>query len=287
MNYEIVRACQKDGRLRASFDRLAQQTFGLSFEAWYQNGFWGDAYLPYSAVSGGEVLANVSVNRMDCLLNGEKRRYIQLGTVMTKPEARNQGLIRALMEQIQMDYGACDGMFLWANDSVFQFYPKFGFEAHREYRYHKPFSCTADVSAVPVRMETPEDWRRFLAEKNRRTGSAIPAIDNDGLLLFYVTQSMRENVFELKELDALAVAAVDGDTLTLYEVYAAQPPELDAVCRSFGKQIRRVELAFTPKNTAGFARCEYREADSTFFILGERLRRDMETIQCFPALAHA
>lgn len=84
----IVKGYCADDALRRSFDALAQRTFGLTFEDWYQNGFWGDDYVPYSVVVDGEVAANVSVNRTDFVLDGEKKRFIQLGTVMTDERYR-------------------------------------------------------------------------------------------------------------------------------------------------------------------------------------------------------
>ena len=93
--------------LRASFNALAKRTFGLDFEDWYQNGYWRENYIPYSMVCDENVAANVSVNLTDMLMNGEVKRLIQLGTVMTDEAFRGQGLIRGLMEEIEKDYAAC------------------------------------------------------------------------------------------------------------------------------------------------------------------------------------
>ena len=60
---EIIKDYRDHMGLRHSFNELAGRTFGLDFENWYQNGFWGDAYNPYSVVENGRVVANVSVNR--------------------------------------------------------------------------------------------------------------------------------------------------------------------------------------------------------------------------------
>ena len=58
----IEKNYRDNAALRESFNKLAEKVFGLSFENWYQNGFWKDNYIPYSAVIDGEVVANVSVN---------------------------------------------------------------------------------------------------------------------------------------------------------------------------------------------------------------------------------
>ena len=125
---QILKGYRDDDTLRGSFDRLARRTFDLTFEDWYQNGFWGDDYIPYSVVIDGAVAANVSVNRTNFVLDGETKRFIQLGTVMTDERYRNRGLIRRLMTEIDRDFaGQADGVYLFANDSVLDFYPKFGF----------------------------------------------------------------------------------------------------------------------------------------------------------------
>ena len=62
--YKLIRQCRDNESLRQSFNRLAERTFGLSFETWYQMGYWSDCYIPYSFVYDGEIIANVSVNRM-------------------------------------------------------------------------------------------------------------------------------------------------------------------------------------------------------------------------------
>lgn len=82
--YEVISGYRRDDRLRASFNELAGETFGLDFEDWYRNGYWGEDYNPHSIVIDGEVAANVSVNRTDFIRRGERIRLIQLGTVMTR-----------------------------------------------------------------------------------------------------------------------------------------------------------------------------------------------------------
>ena len=129
MNKSIEINYRDNDALRASFNELAGKVFGLSFENWYQNGFWKDNYIPYSVVIDGKVVANVSVNRCDVNYNGETKSLIQLGTVMTDPDHRGKGYARELMEKIISDYeGKVDGMYLFANDSVTSFYPLFGFK---------------------------------------------------------------------------------------------------------------------------------------------------------------
>jgi len=59
---DIIHGYRKDEKLRKSFDDLAGKHFGISFETWYQKGYWNDLYVPYSVVDGNRVVANVSVS---------------------------------------------------------------------------------------------------------------------------------------------------------------------------------------------------------------------------------
>lgn len=123
----IVKDYRDDPARRASFNALASATFGLNFEGWYRNGFWGDAYNPYSVEKDGRIVANVSLNRTAMIIGGVRRQLYQLGTVMTDPAYRNRGYIRAIMAEIDRDIADADGVYLFANDSVLEFYPRFGF----------------------------------------------------------------------------------------------------------------------------------------------------------------
>ncbi|HBG11095.1 MAG TPA: GNAT family N-acetyltransferase, partial [Clostridium sp.] len=119
MNYIFTNSMKEDNALRRSYNRLAEKTFGLSFEEFYQNGYWTDKYIPYSLIDDGKVIANASVNILKASYNGQEKRCIQIGTVMTDSDYRNQGLSRYLIERILSEWKeTCDTMYLFANDSV-------------------------------------------------------------------------------------------------------------------------------------------------------------------------
>ena len=134
--YTLKKQIKEDEKLRKSFNELALNTFDISFEAWYQNGFWTDRYIPYVLIEGDSVIANVSVNLIDIIDQGLNKRYVQLGTVMTKKEYHHQGLAKQLMNEVLKDWqDQCDGIYLFANENALKFYPKFSFIKAREYQY--------------------------------------------------------------------------------------------------------------------------------------------------------
>ena len=193
---DILHDYRADKQLRDSFNRLAEQTFGLNFEGWYQKGFWGENYDPHSIVIDGEVVSNVSVNRRDLVFGGRRYHILQLGTVMTAPEYRGRGLNRAIMEYIEREYADADGIYLFANDTVVDYYPRFGFRPGREMACRKAVIASDTCRAEQVLMDGPAAWDRLAKAMEKSTfREGCPMVGNPGLIFFYVSQFMTDAVY--------------------------------------------------------------------------------------------
>lgn len=285
---QIVRHYRENQTLRDSFNALAEATFGLNFENWYQNGFWGDNYEPYSIVVDGRVVANVSLNRTDMMIHGQRKRLYQLGTVMTAEEYRNRGYIRLLMVEIDKTCADADGVYLFGNDSVREFYPKFGFTKGTEHVYSKPVRQTGPCRMAPVPMDSPEGWNRLGRAMEESTfPAACRMVDNPGLIFFYVSQFMRNCVFYDEGLDTWAIAELDEGDLLLHNVFSGGNITLDDVIAAFGSGVTQVTLGFTPVDTTGFACRTHQEEDCTFFVRGEAFRDFASQKLRIPSLSHA
>ena len=90
---------KNDEYLRKSLMSLLQWYLEILFEDWYQKGFWNNRYIPFSYIDGDKVVANVSVNVLNLVINGEKKDAIQIGTVMTHPDYRKRGLSASLLKK--------------------------------------------------------------------------------------------------------------------------------------------------------------------------------------------
>ena len=296
--YTIVKNYRDNPTLRKSFNELAKTTFDLDFEDWYQNGYWGEYYNPYSVVIEGEVVANVSVNLMDFMVPQDEinsvseagiKHYIQLGTVMTKESCRNKGMIRKIMHEIEKDYGKeADGIYLFANDSVLDFYPKFGFRKAAEYQYEKEVVINGEKTIKQIPMKEKQDWE--VLEKAMEKSvlcSRFDAVHKKELVMFYVTKFMQENVFYVKAGEAYVIAEEEGDCLLLHAIFSENPVQIDKIIEAFGREIRRVKLGFTPKETQGFLVSELREEDTTLFLKGSGFPNPETEKLMFPTLTHA
>lgn len=286
---EIIKNYRNNAALRHSFNTLAEKTFGLYFEAWYQNGFWGDDYNPYSVVMDGRIIANVSVNRTDFLYDGEVKHFLQLGTVMTEKSYRRRGYIRAIMEQIEADYHEkADGLYLFANDSVLDFYPQFGFHRSREYQYSILLHNTGAWEYQPIAMDGPAAWQRLRQAMERSVfHGKLDMMGNSGLPFFYVTGFMRENVYYHSPTDTYVILDREGRHIFLHSVYSGTLTELQDILALFGEEARQVTLGFVPADNMNYQAAELQEEDCTLFVKGSALHILEQEKLRIPSLSHA
>ncbi|MBA2650867.1 MAG: hypothetical protein H0U73_01150 [Tatlockia sp.] len=59
-NFQLLIGYQNQKKYRQAFNQLAVNTFDLSFEDWYQAGYWNNKYIPYTLFDDQKAIANVS-----------------------------------------------------------------------------------------------------------------------------------------------------------------------------------------------------------------------------------
>lgn len=291
MQYSIETRIRDNPILRSSFNALAEETFGLSFEAWHQAGYWTERYLPYAACAGGRVIANASVNLMDTVWNGKTRRFIQIGTVMTARDARGMGIARSLLERILQDWERrSDLIYLFANDTVLDFYPRFGFERVQEYQFRvkQPRGAGAPLLRK-LDMEKTEDRERLRNCYERGNPlSRLPMRNNFGLLMFYCSFFLKDCVYYSRDLDAvLVIGEEDGERHLIEFLGGRAGISLKDAAGAAGKAgTEDILLGFAPEDPED---CVIENLDTEDFLF---VRSGRETIKSvdrirFPELSHA
>lgn len=293
MKYTFIKDYKNQEKFRRSFCEMAKRMFGINIGKWYDKGLWGEKYIPYSLVDGDKVIANVSVNLMEFEMDGVMKKYIQLGTVMTEKAYRGQGCLRYLMEMILEEYkGQVDGFYLFANDSVLEFYPKFGFVKSKEYQYSKVISGEHRATGsdkvnkiVAVDMGKKENLDKLLEIVGKgKLQYRFQMKNNPELIGFY---AMDEYIYQIEDRDTYVFAEVKGDKLIIQDIISEEEVNLDEVIAAFGNEIKKVELGFTPYDKGTYMIEELHEEDTTLFIIGEDLKQIADKKLCFPALSHA
>lgn len=250
MNFIKGEAIGSNSQLKQSFLQLAQETFGLEFEQWDELGYWNNTYCPYAFEVDGEIVANVSVNVGTMLVEGTTYQAIQIGTVMTHPAFRGQGLSRKLMEKVLEDTASAAILYLFANESVLNFYPKFGFSTRRQATFSL---ATKDLNLQPTEIKkvdiSDEAARKLFYEtiKHRMPVSLkMSMLQNESIVMFHALTQYKDALYYVPKFSAFVIATEQAGRFQLIDVIAKQYVDLQALIESLPINASLVELGFTP-----------------------------------------
>jgi GNAT superfamily N-acetyltransferase len=287
--FQFEKRIRDNDLIRLSFMKLARETFCLDFEPWYQGGYWGDDFIPYVLLDGDRVIANVSVNIIHTQWQNSKKCYIQLGTVMTDPAYQGMGLSRWLMNTVLNEWRAhCDCIYLFANDRVLDFYPKFGFMKAQQYQHRLPM-IKNDSVVRKLTMSCEQDKALLLKKYGESNPfSSLPMELNTGLLMFYCSQFMKENLYYIESCDAVVILEYEDSDLLCYDIYGGSQHSMEEILSSVAlENTKTVVFGFTPKQSVGYEVVPLVEDDTTLFILAEKENLFAEHRIMFPLLSHA
>ncbi len=290
IHYRLEKEVMQNDTLRKAYNELAEKTFGLNFEAWYQSGYCRNTHIPYTLFDGEKAVSNVSVNRMEVTWQGKVRNYIQLGTVMTDPDYRGKGLSRYLMEEVLKDWkDKADAIFLFANQSVLDFYPRFGFERQAQYEYSIAIEETVGQKRIEkLNVENPEHLK--LLEKCYQKGnpfSKLQTVNGFGLLMFYCGSFLKDCIYYISEMDAVVIAEQEEETLYCMDIFCDAGKDLKRILTTVAtEEINRIVFRFTPVECQECMVEKVEDEDDVLFVLkGKENIFEGEKL-LFPEIAH-
>ncbi|MFC2170471.1 GNAT family N-acetyltransferase [Calditrichota bacterium] len=249
---KLISDYREDENFRSSFNRLTDLVFGFNLEDWYLKGFWDDRYIPYSFVKNSEIIANVSVSRMDMILNGVKRKAVQIGTVMTHPDYRGMDLSAGLMNHVINKYDSeCDLMFLFANSDTFDFYPRFGFKRQVEHQFFLNTDKIPRGNSKLVKLDISKPASLQMLYRiavNRKPVSNVFAAENaHNLLMYHCMYIFNNDIYYHEETDSILIFRNDHDTLHVFDIINSSQVNFIMLAGLMVDTItRRILLHFTP-----------------------------------------
>ncbi|WP_127534715.1 GNAT family N-acetyltransferase [Paenibacillus kobensis] len=296
----IISDYKENKESRDRFNKLASLVFGIEFEHWYQRGCWDDRYICHSVAADHEIIANVSVSKMDLTINGTARKAIQIGTVMTHPDHRGKGLSSLLMNRVLDLYkDECDLFFLFANSSVHEYYPKFGFRPVTESRFTMesveslPRSTAAaklsNIRKLDCENESDFELMQQMARDRHPVSETFGVSHNNrGIFLFYAISVFPDCIYYCADEDAIVVCQQEGHTLHLYDVMSRKKVDLGAlISRIANEQTRSVQFHFTTDACSGHVMIEPMPAHEDLLFVKTKDDLDLAFDFCVPKLAHA
>lgn len=248
MNFVKGDTIRNNPQLKQSFFNLAQETFSIQFEQWDALGYWKDTYCPYALEENGEIVANVSTSVGTLILDGNYYQTVQIGTVMTKKSHRNRGLAARLMDIVLEDVKHVDFVYLFANDTVFDFYPKFGFEKRQQVSYR--FDKTA-LNVQPTEIKkldiTDEKSRQLLYDTMTHrmpVSLKLGMLQNEDIQMFHAVTHLKNNIYSAPKLNAFVVAEELEDRIVIMDIISKYPVNLFDVLKQLPIKQATVELGF-------------------------------------------
>ena len=270
---------RNDPAYEALFNDLIGEVFGFTFADWHRLGVWDERYESFSLIENGVMLANICLFRTQLVLEGQRIEAFHLGAVSTRTARRGQGLSRRLMERVLERYPDSP-MFLFANQNVLNFYPRFGFcrvyesSPVLEFRPNHP----------PVRRLALDDSlvRQFL--ERGRCGSARFYCANTLPIEWFHLLSCGDSLWHLPEIEGFAVAEQQGNELQLHYLSLPEGLPVEAALSYLPfSGVTRIRFGFYPDELA--SRCKFEPllgGDESMFVRGHIPLPETYT---FPALS--
>lgn len=251
------------------FESHIRASFGFSFAPWLERGLWDERYESYAIIEDGQMLSNICVFKADLIVNGRRVHAHQLGGVSTREHALGRGLSRMLMEHILEKYEGVP-VFLAANSSVVDFYPRFGFRGIQTYLPEIEIAIDNQPSAATA-LKADDPLVQAALKTRGAYSEALDTLNSDSIQMFHLLLNYEDAIYHLPACGAVVIAEQDNDKLFIADVICEKKMPFEAIARELPfSGIRRVEFGFCPDHLS--VAPDWKDADMAtdpVFILGQ------------------
>ena len=253
---DIIEIGPRDTAWHQRFFRHAADIFGgIDFVRCAALGGWGENYRVLAVVEGEELVATVGVSQMRLCLADEQYPVegLQLGAVATRSGRRGEGHARRLMDHVLSLADACDApVLLFANSSVTDFYPKFGFRRMLAQRLYAEIDIdpgTDRARRLDIGLKADRDLLVYLCAASPAHGGVLSARPDASTLLWYLCNGF-SIAYILEDGKSAVFVEQNEDHLLLQEYVGTLPANLAAALSSIvSAGITTVEFGFLPQQS--------------------------------------
>ncbi|EAH2974215.1 N-acetyltransferase, partial [Listeria monocytogenes] len=210
---------------------------------------------------------------------------------MTHPNYRGQGLAKNLLNHVIAKYeDQYDFLYLFANDTVLDFYPKFGFERIEESSFTVD-ACNLKKKASKLKKLNPDNKTDFqlisrIVSKRAPLSNILDVKESEDLLMFYVLIALKNELYYLEELDVIVLMEQEGTDLYVLDILSTKKLDVVEVLSYLStKKIETIHLLFTPEKSKYIDAAYIIETEDMLFVRPNVLT--IENYFLFPATSHA
>ncbi|EFQ2719464.1 GNAT family N-acetyltransferase, partial [Listeria monocytogenes] len=207
------------------------------------------------------------------------------------PNYRGQGLAKNLLNHVIAKYeDQYDFLYLFANDTVLDFYPKFGFERIEESSFTVD-ACNLKKKASKLKKLNPDNKTDFqlisrIVSKRAPLSNILDVKESEDLLMFYVLIALKNELYYLEELDVIILMEQEGTDLYVLDILSTKKLDVVEVLSYLStKKIETIHLLFTPEKSKYIDAAYIIETEDMLFVRPNVLTS--ENYFLFPATSHA
>lgn len=256
MKFEYRTDYFADAAARAEYIRFTREMHGVDLTAWAERGFWDHTnYRAFSFFEGDRIVSTASLYLLPMVIAGRRCVVPQLSGVGTLSGYRRRGLNGELTRRA---LAWCEGRteafrFLFADEEAFPFYARCGFRRVAQSRFEVATPPMSDCSrARLLDMDSDADLELLWETAQRRAvvSERIGCL-SPNLLMFHALYTLRGKGYWLADLGVAVFAAVDGETLRVFDVVGPALPSLRELAGRLPlPTARRIEFMFMPDKLA-------------------------------------
>lgn len=255
---------------KESFFQLARDIFSLDFSQWDALGYWTPTYKPHCFVQDGHVIANVSVTFATMVIEGTTKKVAQIGTVMTAPKYRGQGLSKKLMDYVLDTYKDIDLFYLFANETVLDFYPRFGFKAVPQFVSEVALKDVPSERTNIKKLDFHDDaTRQFIydmAKQRVPASTTVGVIGNEDIVMFHALLAYSDAIYYLQDFEVIVIGYEEDDVFELVDVIAKKEIVLEPLLNVLPAKVKNIRFGFTPNELSLHIATSELQEDGAFFI---------------------
>ncbi|HBM3446052.1 TPA: GNAT family N-acetyltransferase, partial [Listeria monocytogenes] len=204
---------------------------------------------------------------------------------------RGQGLAKNLLNHVIAKYeDQYDFLYLFANDTVLDFYPKFGFERIEESSFTVD-ACNLKKKASKLKKLNPDNKTDFqlisrIVSERAPLSNILDVKESEDLLMFYVLIALKNELYYLEELDVIVLMEQEGTDLYVLDILSTKKLDVVEVLSYLStKKIETIHLLFTPEKSKYIDAAYIIETEDMLFVRPNVLTS--ENYFLFPATSHA
>jgi hypothetical protein len=165
--------------------------------------------------------------------------------VATREGYRGRGYLKQLMEHILEKYRNVP-MYLGANDSVIDFYPRFGFQRVYEKLPIADVNINNEIETISLQFDDPL-VSDFIYHRNNYS-HILDCMNTQTINLFHIHFGyLKNNIYHIPELNTMIIAQLEDQVLKLIGVFSKKEITFRELVSKLPFQgVKRIEFGFMP-----------------------------------------